>query len=214
MTDSDKNFINTVVPNYENASPFDQIMQVDKLGVELGTARQLQPLLGYSKWQRFEETIERAKLACQNSGYEIKDHFIRFTETVYRPQGGGSKLANYRLTRYAVQLIWENACTTKKFCKRSRKSEKSVQSALAKKLNGKTEVETPCGKIDVLTSTELIEIKKIKDWKEALGQVIVYGDYYPSHQKRIHLYGETQEAFLLLVRKHCTKRRVTATWEP
>ena len=91
MTDSDKNFINTVVPNYENASPFDQIMQVDKLGVEVVTARQLQPLLGYSKWQRFEETIERAKLACQNSGYEIKDHFIRFTETDYRPQGGGTK---------------------------------------------------------------------------------------------------------------------------
>ena len=95
MTDSDKNFINTVVPNYENASPFDQIMQVDKLGVELGTARQLQPLLGYSKWQRFEETIERAKLACQNSGYEIKDHFTISGNLVKRRQGGGSKQSDY-----------------------------------------------------------------------------------------------------------------------
>jgi hypothetical protein len=213
MTDSDRKIINMVAQSNENTSPFDQIMQVDELGVEYWLARQLQPLLGYSKWQSFEETIERAKLACQNSGYEIKDHFTRFLEPIYRLQGGGSKLANYRLTRYAVQLIWENAYTIKKFCKRSRKSEKSVQFALAKKLNGKTEVETPSGRIDVLTPTELIEVKKIKDWKEALGQVIVYGDYYPSHQKRIHLYGETQEAFLFLVRKHCTKRRVTVTWE-
>ena len=108
MTDSDKNFINTVVPNYENASPFDQIMQVDKLGVEVVTARQLQPLLGYSKWQRFEETIERAKLACQNSGYEIKDNFTDAGNLVKRNQGGGSRLSNYRLSRYACYLTAMN----------------------------------------------------------------------------------------------------------
>jgi hypothetical protein len=46
----------------EGASPFDQIRQVDEFGTEYWLARQLQPLLGYSRWQRFEETIERAKL--------------------------------------------------------------------------------------------------------------------------------------------------------
>ncbi|MBD2295107.1 hypothetical protein H6G06_16875 [Anabaena sphaerica FACHB-251] len=197
----------------ESTNPFDEIKQVDENGNEYWLARQLQPLLGYTQWRRFEETIERAKLACQNSGYTIDDHFARFTKSIYRPQGGGTELADYQLTRYAVQLIWENIYITKKYCKRAKKSEKSIQSTLAKELNGKIEIETPCGKIDVLTSTELIEVKAIRNWKEALGQVIVYGDYYPSHQKRIHLYGDTQEAFLSLIRKHCVKRNVIVTWE-
>ncbi|MEM1393377.1 MAG: BRO family protein [Cyanobacteria bacterium P01_H01_bin.150] len=108
MTDSDKNFINAITPNSENASPFDQIMQVDELGMEYWLARQLQPLLGYSKWQRFEETIERAKLACQNSGYDIKDHFTEAGNLVKRTQGGGSRQSDYRLSRYACYLTAMN----------------------------------------------------------------------------------------------------------
>ncbi|MEM6398672.1 MAG: BRO family protein [Cyanobacteria bacterium P01_A01_bin.68] len=108
MTDSDKKFINVISPSNENASPFDQIMQIDELGVEYWLARQLQPLLGYSKWQRFEETIERAKLACQNSGYEIKDHFTISGNLVKRRQGGGSKQSDYKLSRYACYLTAMN----------------------------------------------------------------------------------------------------------
>lgn len=192
----------------------DSAKHVDAIGSEYWIARELMPLLGYKQWRRFEETIERAKLDCQDSNDDSVKHFVRFSKPVYRPQGGGTDPTDYYLTRYAVQLIWENTYLTKKHCKRSQKTEKSVQSALAKELNGKLEVKTLCGKIDVLTSTELIEIKAIRNWKEALGQVIVYGDYYPSHQKRIHLYGETQEAFLSLIRKHCAKRNVVVTWEP
>ena len=104
MAENDKDFINAITPGSKNASPFDQIMQVDELGVEYWLARQLQPLLGYSKWQNFEETVERAKLACQNSGYEIKDHFTKASNLVKRRQGGGSKQSDYRLSRYACYL--------------------------------------------------------------------------------------------------------------
>jgi len=68
-------------------------------------------------------------------------------------------------------------------------SEKAIQKKLAKRLNAQVEVNTPIGKIDLLTSKEVIEVKDIKNWKSAVGQVLMYGNYYPSHQKRIHLYG-------------------------
>jgi hypothetical protein len=55
-------------------------------------------------------------------------------------------------------------------------------------LNGEREVVTPCGRIDILTKTEIIEVKKYKGWKAALGQILVYGNFYPQHKKRIHLF--------------------------
>ena len=97
---------------------------------------------------------------------------------------------------------------------RNKKRDVDYCNALAHQIGGKREVLTLAGNIDVLTSTELIEIKPVIFWKAALGQVLVYGDYYPSHQKRIHLFGETQEKFLKMVRWHCKKRNVVVTWEP
>lgn len=98
--------------------------------------------------------------------------------------------------------------------KRSKTKESDYSNALAKKIGGKREVRTLAGNLDILTSSQVIEVKGIKAWKHALGQVLIYGDYYPSHQKRIHLYGETQESFLKMINSHCAKFNVTVTWEP
>ena len=98
--------------------------------------------------------------------------------------------------------------------KRSKKRESDYSKNLARTLNGKEEVHTIGGNIDILTNNEIIEVKEVKMWKHALGQVLVYGHYYPSHQKRIHLYGETQESFLEMINSHCAKFNVTVTWEP
>ena len=56
------------------------------------------------------------------------------------------------------------------------------------KLNGLLEVNTPCGKIDILTDNEIIEVKEYKLWKHALGQILSYSFYYPDKQKWIHLF--------------------------
>ena len=55
-------------------------------------------------------------------------------------------------------------------------------------LNGQREVNTPCGRIDILTKEQIIEVKEYKGWKAALGQILVYSNFYPEHQKRIHLF--------------------------
>lgn len=68
------------------------------------------------------------------------------------------------------------------------KSEKEIQRKLNEILKGLLEVSTPVGKIDILTDTLLIEIKKAKDWKAAIGQLLMYSHYYPKHQKVLYLF--------------------------
>jgi hypothetical protein len=91
--------------------------------------------------------------------------------------------------------------------------ERQIQHCLWQQLGGETEVETLAGRIDLLTSTEIIEIKRASAWKEAVGQVIVYGHYYPSHDKRIHLFGSAHTSFRSLIDRHCKKLKITVTWE-
>ncbi|MEH2467824.1 BRO family protein [Nostoc sp.] len=92
----------------ESANPFDQIKLLDADGVEYWLARDLMPVLGYNQWRRFEETIERASLACQNSGYRVDDHFADAGNVVKRQQGGGSRQSDYKLSRYACYLTAMN----------------------------------------------------------------------------------------------------------
>lgn len=93
------------------------------------------------------------------------------------------------------------------------KPEQKVQLRLQRKLGGSIEVVTPAGKIDLLTSTEIIEIKKVCNWKAAIGQVMVYSLYYPSHQRRIHLFGQYHQSYRLMVEKDCEKLGIIVTWE-
>lgn len=67
--------------------------------------------------------------------------------------------------------------------------EKKIQKRLAIQLAGKTEVSTPSGNIDILTATEVIEIKHFSQWKSAVGQVLAYQLHFPDKGRRIHLFG-------------------------
>ena len=66
--------------------------------------------------------------------------------------------------------------------------EKDIKLKLQKELGGEIEVETESGFIDLLTDVEIIEIKNGKNWKAALGQILIYSLDYPTHIKRIHLF--------------------------
>ena len=66
--------------------------------------------------------------------------------------------------------------------------EKQIQIRLLKELGGEIEVKTEFGYIDLLTETEIIEIKNGISWKHGLGQLCVYSEYFPEHKKRLHLF--------------------------
>jgi hypothetical protein len=70
--------------------------------------------------------------------------------------------------------------------------EKELQRKLQKQLNAQIEVETPVGYADLLTDTEIIEIKEITNWKSALGQILSYGSFYPTHQKSLYLFNASE----------------------
>jgi len=92
--------------------------------------------------------------------------------------------------------------------------ERKAQIRLAKELKGETEVLTEVGSIDVLTKTEIIEVKLAKGWKHAIGQVVCYGFYYPSLQKRIHLVGKCHPSMTATIEKICLSNGVIVSWEP
>lgn len=84
---------------------------------------------------------------------------------------------------------------------------------LSQSINGTTEVKTPIGYIDIMTDSQIIEVKRVRKWKWALGQILVYGLYYPDHEKRIHLFGRCKESKLQTIKDHCVKFDVVVTWQ-
>ena len=62
---------------------FEQLVHVEEeTGVEFWLARDLQQILGYQTWRRFEEVVQKAVTACENSGYDANDHFARVGKMV------------------------------------------------------------------------------------------------------------------------------------
>ena len=95
-----------------------------------------------------------------------------------------------------------------------KRNESYYRDKLARSLNGQTEIVVPTGRIDILTSNQVIEVKHVKKWKAALGQTIAYGVYYPDHQKRIHLFGvENNNTQILLIKEQCQAQNIVATFE-
>ena len=96
----------------------------------------------------------------------------------------------------------------------NKKNEAYYRDKLARKLKGRTEIKTPHGdRVDILTSTEIIEVKRVENWKSALGQIEVYWRDFPRYQKRIHLFGDKSSVNHLIVEQRCNENNVIVTWE-
>ncbi len=80
----------------------------EKDGVSFWFARDLQKLLGYTEWRKFQGVIEKAKEACKNSNHEIKDHFVDAAKMVKIGSDTEREIDDILLTRYACYLIAQN----------------------------------------------------------------------------------------------------------
>ena len=96
----------------EYKSSFDSIATFiegeNKEQVEIWFARDLQTVLGYTRWENFQTAIKRAVESCISQGISIDDHFREITKTITLGNGGIREVQDYMLTRYACYLIAQN----------------------------------------------------------------------------------------------------------
>ena len=82
-------------------------------GVECWSARELQKLLGYTKWENFQKVIDKAKESCKKAGDEIIYHFPEVRKTIPMPKGAEKDIIDILLTRYSCYLIAQNGDSSK-----------------------------------------------------------------------------------------------------
>ncbi|MGB7649616.1 MAG: DNA damage-inducible protein D [Gallionella sp.] len=116
---------------------FEALQQINAHQAAFWSARDLQPLLGYAQWRRFEDAIKRAITSCEQSGNNPQNHFAGVGKMVGLGSGSEREVEDYHLSRFACYLIAQNgdprkaeiAQAQKYFAVQARKQELSEQFA-------------------------------------------------------------------------------------
>ncbi len=69
------------IQNFKD-SVFEQFKNTNEYGEEYWSARDFYKILEYSEWRKFINVINKAKEACNISGQNDLDHFVRVAKMV------------------------------------------------------------------------------------------------------------------------------------
>ena len=92
---------------------FENIKHIDENGKEYWSARELQNVLQYKEWRKFEGVINKAKKACENSNIKVFEQFVGSDKLSKRANNTVVKIGDYKLSRYACYLVAQNGDSRK-----------------------------------------------------------------------------------------------------
>ena len=97
-----------------NNTIFESIKHIDEEGCEYWSARELQKILEYNKWQNFSKVIKSAIESCDNSDNNLDEHFTEVSKVLKVGNKANMSILDYKLSRYACYLIAMNGDSRKK----------------------------------------------------------------------------------------------------
>lgn len=101
------------IVNKYTSKTFENIKHIDEYGNEYWYARELQKVLEYKEWRNFKIVIDKAITSCENSNFNILNHFVETNKMIELGKTAKRNVLDYELSRYACYLIVQNADPSK-----------------------------------------------------------------------------------------------------
>jgi DNA-damage-inducible protein D len=92
---------------------FEDLKRTNNHGADYWSAREIQPLFGYSQWRRFESAVQRAISSCKRSGNAAEHHFASAGKPITGGKGAVQNVPDFHLSRFACYLIAQNGDSRK-----------------------------------------------------------------------------------------------------
>ena len=93
---------------------FENIKHIDENENEFWYARELMPLLEYSKWENFNSVIQKSVLSYSNTNNDDSYWLPEVRKPIITGKGKEEYIKDYKLSRYICYLIVQNANPRKK----------------------------------------------------------------------------------------------------
>ena len=92
---------------------FENIKHTDEYDNEFWYARELSKVLEYRDWRNFSRVLNKAKEACEKSGFNIYEQLVEINKLSKRNNNAVANIQDYKLSRYICYLIVQNADPSK-----------------------------------------------------------------------------------------------------
>ncbi|GGK61519.1 hypothetical protein Sme01_03260 [Sphaerisporangium melleum] len=181
-------------------SPFDEIRQVDNDG-EFWSARDLQPIMEYDQWRRFADSIERAMVACRNSGQRVEDHFAASGKITTNARGQKRVLDDYRLSRHGAYLTAINGDPRKEAIAKAQTyfAEQTRKQELAEQASAPSAGSESAGVVD------LSDVRALKRFHEMFGAALAKID-----EQAVQIEAERQGRMIEAAGRHAAEDEAAA----